>query len=205
MGRFGVQEKRPSTLFYSVADYGKRFKSCVPVPRGKVASPVNRYVVWRGDGSPEQPVFKGFTLTEARCIARAISERSHRKTMRASRPVRNSAPKPRPRQRQAARSRNGSSRDGPSRSSADDDPDLEPRIPVARLAPILLRGYSGVEVAIDVIAERSGVPFRLVKKVLREQVEDVDLDTADRLLIAADQEFAWLEELDDLYLGGVAA
>jgi hypothetical protein len=139
-------------------------------------------------------------MAEARQVARAVNAWQQRTTRKPSAPVatRNGTPKARPRERQATRSRNGSSRDGPPRRSADDDPDLAPRIPVERLAPILLRGYIGAEVAIDVIAKRSGVPVRTVKAVLREQIADVDYFTADRLLVAADEEFALLTEFDYL-------
>jgi hypothetical protein len=79
--------------------------------------------------------------------------------------------------------------------------ELWPRVPVDRLRPILLRRYSdATEVAVDDLAHRSGVSFRIVKKVLRGRATgDVDFDTTDALLAAAGETTAWLNELADLY------
>lgn len=102
-----------------------------------------------------------------------------------------------------ASNRNGASGNGKTLPPIDRDAPGRP-IPVARLQPVLQRAveqrYGGaVEVAIEDIAKRTGVPFRTVKGVLRGRGADVDFGTADALLAGASATVAWLDELADLY------
>lgn len=82
----------------------------------------------------------------------------------------------------------------------------EPRFPVARIRPILLRWakrYANHD-AIEDLAHRSGVPFRVVRGVFRGHLaDDLSLDVTDALLVAADSVEAFRTELWDLYVVGL--